>query len=148
MAADSCNIYNNSGGGVSFIKPNTDWLDSSKSATFDYGNWSLTGGVQFSGAGVIDNTGSGTGDCVGCDLTLILASLTQEICTQINTELGISGIPTYGDSIETGSAVSGIHFSGGYESFDTININGETMGCFEELADDQRYVFFQVLIAR
>jgi hypothetical protein len=142
-APDTCNIFHGDGGGVAFTQPDLSLLDSSKSATIDYGNWSLTGGVQFVGAGDVD----GSAGCPGCDLTLILASLTQDVCQEINDNLGISGIPTYGDSVETGSFPS-ILFSGTYAAWDTVNVDYNTQGCFEELNDDQRYLYFNVLIER
>ncbi len=62
-APDKCNIFHPDGGGAHFSQPDTSLLDTSKSATVDYGYWSLVGAVQFVGAGVIDNSAG----CPGCE---------------------------------------------------------------------------------
>ena len=126
-----CMVFSSSGGGASYRKPNTSWLDSTHSGDTRYGEWEF----------------SGTNDVVGvrstnADLIMYLGYLKENLCTQINTMLGIAGIPTDAGFDQTA-------FTGTFaNTADIGGMNGAESGCFEDTSGDRDFTYYQVLVKR
>lgn len=147
---ESCHVFHVSGGGVQFpvvaenMNNGTDWL--------------------FTGAAVAHQNGgyASTNVAGNADLVMLLFGVPENVCTQINSRLGISGIP-----IDDGAYTTTTKFQGSYTADEdinglpeaaqpspcaspstTLNLCGRMNGCFREEGGSERYVFMQVLIQR
>lgn len=133
-SADSCKVFASAGGGVNWQEPPQNVSASS---------W------HFTGKTCIVNVGAGG---MGCDsdgndneeLLLVLPSIDQSVCEEINSRLGISGIPA-----NAGSGYSTDAFDGSFDD-GTLpdNMDGKSAGCFDGGGGQPGYHFYQVLIAR
>ncbi len=147
---ESCHIFHVSSGGMQFpiaaenINDGTNWF--------------------FTGAAVAHQNGgyASTNVAGNADLVMMLFGVPENVCTQINNRLGISGIP-----VDDGAYASTTKFQGSYTAAEDINglpdaaqpspcaspstslnLCGRMSGCFREEGGSQRYVFMQVLIQR
>jgi len=135
---NSCHMFHPDGGGMSWIAPPSDINDGSQ--------WVFTG---------IANVKL-VGDDATNDLLVILPGLRESVCEQVNEslKLGLSAVPVDGDDFDEAK------FTGTYTATDTVSggadpptcpghdLCGQMAGCFREAAGGQRYIFYQVLIAR
>lgn len=147
-AAD-CEIFNADGGGVSYIKPDTDWLDPAQSAGSHYGQWLFSGRNEIVGVGT-DGGASGA----SVELLLVLPWIREDLCIQINDMLDVvnpGGIPPQ----DSGNADIANKFTGSYTASQTVGggdpeIEGKRAGCFEGGGAPAAgtYHFYQVLLAR
>lgn len=148
-ADGSCDVFSTTGGNVTWATPASSVTSSP---------WFITG------TAVVHNAGgaSSTLTNANADLTLMLLDIPSEACAAINTALKISAIP-----VDDGAFTSNTKFTGTYAASENINgINaaaqpspcignpatphlcGVKAGCFREGGGGQRYIFYQVLLAR
>lgn len=157
----SCHIFKPNGGGLTYQRPDTDWLDSTKSALNFYGTLHTTSSLYVAGLGV-DGAGA---NCAGAsddcrELITGIPYIKEDICKAINKKLGTGvdndGTPYTDTGVSYGASTNN-QFTGSYAtSGDTMgaatpsNYTNMMAGC---IAGDTNpasgsYSFFQVLIVR
>ncbi len=149
-----CEIFNINGGGIHYMPPKSDWLDSSNSSA------SLYGELYFNGSSSAIEIGTSSDD-----LILFIPYIKQDLCIAINKKLGI--IPTT-DKVPseingpfdvadkfTGSYGSTLDHkvSGNATTGETSILYGKNSGCTEASGSSPNpasgtYHYYQVLIAR
>ncbi len=146
-ADGSCKIFNSNGGKLTYTKPQTTWLDTTKSAVNSYGDWFFTGQAQ------IDRLGSmcpGYGEC--SELLIMLPYVTKDVCDQINAQLNLQ--PTYTDEgVALLSYTNANKFNGVYNDDagefgnEDFTFQKKPAGCFYR-SWNTHYVFYTVLAIR
>lgn len=156
VSADThCQLYDIEGVGMAYSPPITTVLDSTKSASTDYGQWVFLGGQCVVKVG----TGDGSVACADSELELMLVVryLTSEACLEINNLLKMptastaDGIPTAGsDTTSTG-------FKGTFAAVAPTEIGGsgtgatlirQPTGCFNDSSAVGTYTFYHTLLSR
>ncbi len=140
-AKNGCKIFHSNGGGVSWIKVNSEVNDGSE--------WIFTGANDGSSIG----TGCNNSSC--SDLWAILPNIKYEICKSLNKRLGVATANDY--MTQENDWFSVTKFIGIYSYDARINdtsglyLNGKYSGCFEGKDAPQnsgQYYFYQVIIPR
>ncbi len=128
-----CLVFGSAGGGMSYRTPGTGWLDAGHSADPRYREW------EFTGTNIVPGIRS-----ANADLIMYVGYLKQALCTEINTLLGVTGIPVDGNGINTTA------YQGAFANTSTIdNMTDLEAGCFQDTGASARdYTFYQVLIKR
>jgi len=135
---NSCHVFDADGGALTWIDPSTDSNDGSQ--------WVFTGMANV----------KEVGDDTNVDLLMVLPGVKQVVCEEVNDilKMGLSAIPVDGDDLDE------TKFTGSYTATDTISgdigvpacpandLCGQMAGCFREETAGQRYIFYQVLMAR
>lgn len=163
----SCHIYDNNGGAVAYLEPDRSWLDSSQSSVPHYGQYYTTAnnwvaGVGTDGSGSLCAGGAGDGSCK--DLLTGVPFLSQEICYEINRQIGwgvdSEGTPYIDNGNSYGYSNSGstAPFTGDYNAVTSISMGAATPSSYSSVysgcvAGDLNpasglYSFFHVLLAR
>ncbi len=149
----SCHIYG-VGGGLTYSAPQSPWLDSTRSASAEYGHWGFIGSTLVLDVGAETGVCSGReNDCV--ELTMILPYVKREVCIAINNLLGIAN--TGGEPpAETGYWMS--KFTGTFamtwgmfgDDVASGPLRGHPAGCFYALSfpANNGYHFYSVVWAR
>lgn len=145
---NSCHVFHASGGGVSWQDP--------PAGSNDGSDWRFEGDIL-----VHTRDGSNSSATIDVDLVMFLPAVTQSVCETINNGLGITGVPVNGQSFNGNEK-----FLGTYNLEDNVTglsdlagpdpciaapgtgLCGKLSGCFKEEEDDQRYIFYNVLISR
>jgi len=149
-----CHVFDAAGGGLTWMTPNPKWLDASKSAASDYGQF------LFLGRTCIGLMGSGTMACYSenntRELIMFLPYVTYETCLEIQKKVHDGSIKTDNDGVaHTGkydgnlSATPGIALQNG----NPYHINS---GCLAGtgtanstyLPFSDAYIFYHVLVSR
>lgn len=137
-AASDCEIFDISGGGVSWQTVST---QSAASAT---SKWQITGEMAVQDIGTTCTAASCT------ELLALALDIEQSVCSKINEKLDIALPSVIPDNPDAAYA----KFTGTYSYGDTIgNVAGSSKlatlsaGCFYSTADDI-HIFYKVLIAR
>ncbi len=131
-SSSDCLIYGSSGGGISYRKPNSEWLDSDHSGDPHYGEWEFFGENDVLG---VKSTAP--------ELVMALGYLKETLCAQINVMLKISGIPADANGFNTDP------FQGGFATSSVIDgMNGAEAGCLDSAIAGRGFVFYQVLVKR
>ena len=155
---DPCKIFHRDGGGLSYKKPGTEWLDSSRSTetTPQYGEWyfhaiSCVPGVGTGGSGCLSNASE-------TELFVILPWIKQDICTEINRLTGVPNLssPARPPTIDgTAWDASATKFTGTFSTDSEVNTASDSFkshptGCFAGDTSDPNggYHFYHVLIPR
>lgn len=126
-----CLVFNAEGGGATY---------KNFPASINNGDW------IFSGANDISSVGT-----TAPDLIMILPEVDQSICSHINTEMGIAGIPQDALKADIGNIYTG-GFSNPGETISAAP--GKRTACFQGFQDENgtdisaKFYFYQVLIAR
>lgn len=134
-SVSSCKIFDPQGGGIGWSSPPQDANDGAQ--------WLFTGQTCVSGVG---EGGAGCeGDSLANEeLLVVLPNIKKEVCAEINTRLGVTGIP-----VNAGDGYSATLFTGSFsDSAMPDNMDGRSAGCFEGGAGQPGYHFYAVLIAR
>lgn len=155
---DSCNIFSTSGGGLRYVEPRTEWLDSTHSAEKHYGEWFFTGNSCVARIGT-----GGTGGCATLDsqldLMVMLPYLKQSVCKAINENLAYN-FSTQNPPVDDNTLwVDDAYFMGDYPSgFGKTNVGDLPAADIPEkmvlcLEGDSypvtgTYHFYQILIPR
>ncbi|HBR68150.1 MAG TPA: hypothetical protein DEA55_02115 [Rhodospirillaceae bacterium] len=152
---DTCNVFEQAGGGLTYIVPETRWLDSSFSGNASYGQ------MLFNGTVCVDTLPDG--DYTTClsdatdneELTFFVPFVQQDVCLAINEKLGITN-PS-GDAPEDVDCSWGGKFTGSYADGGAIGnavneLDGKLTGCYKQdaacLAMPGSYHYYQVLVVR
>ena len=148
---DECKIFHVSGGGVHYMEPKTDWLDSSFSAKSNYGD------ITFSGGSCTESTTCHTDGLDNEDLILFFPYMKKEICLALNDKLNVSN-PSDDAPIDAAcsGAGTGAKFTGTYANTlalkDSAGNLNRTAGCFRHdggcATISGSYHYYQVLIER
>lgn len=144
-----CQIFNSDGGGMNYIAPVADWLDSGQSGQTSYGQWVLTG---FDRVPDVGTTASAPDDK---ELILKLPYVKKIVCEAINEKAGVTN-PSGNPPQESGAHDISTKFTGSYGSgadeLDTGGgeIDSHLAGCVEGNTSPPSgtYHFYQVLLAR
>ncbi len=148
---DNCEIFNQAANSTSYVKPQTDWLDSSNSGSNIYGQWFFAQGVC-----ALD-VGSGGSDCDDDsykDLIAILPFIKRDICRVIDERQDII-VKNAPPPVEAGDAwrSGNTRFTGDFSGGDIkLERDGALSGCFEGSGGNTppsgTYHYFQVLLSR
>ncbi len=136
---NSCHVFNPAGAGMTLLTPNENWLDSSESGGFNFGDF------VFSSTNTVTNLEDNKDE-----LIILLEWLNQSTCEAINntlfSEITITEDP---DSFSYDP-----NASGGFDTIaDNINLSsyalhdGQTSACFSS-ADEGGFHFYHVLHTR
>jgi len=142
-------VFHPSGGNATYTSAPADVM-----ANNAQGTWTFNAENEVNLVGT--TAGSNTPTTSSAEIIAFLAGVKQGICSRINTELGISGIP-----VETGVNVTTNHenadgSSSGLPAFvasgttatigDTpAALDGQAFGCFELTSSSGNYVYYHVL---
>ncbi|MCB1783915.1 MAG: hypothetical protein KDI13_07950 [Alphaproteobacteria bacterium] len=151
----SCSVFETNGTGLTYQTPKTGWLDTSKSAQSNYGEWVFTANNYVVGVGTGTDT-SGDATPSNKDLIVILPYISSTLCAAVNDLVGVtnpSGAPPTNVTTSgltpkyTGTFSAGDHIK---DTSGTDALNGKESGCFEGggIPASGTYHFYQVLIAR
>ncbi len=146
-ATDSCRIFASSGGGLSYVKPQDQWLDSSHSASAGYGDW------IFSGNNAVTGVGSDGGGDSSVELLVILPYVKKELCAKINAMLGIdnpTGNPPQDDAATDVTDKFIGTYTGSIVMGGNAQVTGQRAACIQDSGAPATaaYHFFRVLSAR
>lgn len=141
--ADSgCKVFDPAGGGLSYLKPDENWLDLAANPNRD---WVFANADAYQDIGTTCPANS----CV--DLALILWPIKRELCMAINDQLGIDNP---GGSPPTDADIAGGQFTGSFNYAQTVGdeaggaaFKGKDTGCFTQDANGVHF-FYHILIAR
>jgi hypothetical protein len=134
-----CEIF--SGGGISYILPPSEVMDSSASPD---NRW------HFLADNEIQDVGSTCGADTCADLLLVLDELKLSVCQQLNKLLGVTDLDV---APPTDADVGVVEFVGSYGYSETIGdsdavLAGKRSACFLKSTVPAEYVFYKVLVAR
>ncbi len=138
-----CKIFDSAGGGQTYRDP--------PSSTNDGSEWIFTGAKNVGTAA--DPVGT-TAAASGNDLLILLPAIRQNLCEQINKELGVTN-PSSAPPVDTTgiatTAFTGSFPGGGPTVLDgdpaAFELNGHAAGCFLDDAAST-YYFYHVLLTR
>lgn len=141
----SCHVFWPEGAGLTPMTPKADWLDASKSALGNYGNYTYAV-AQMAGVN------STTDPLVSTDmeLVLILPYLKKSTCQGINATLDI---PPAGTDVLSDGFVSTINkFTGSYPTGAGTTLanfdEARSAGCLKNTNPTSEYTFFSAILAR
>ncbi|HRK97728.1 MAG TPA: hypothetical protein PLE43_04525 [Alphaproteobacteria bacterium] len=149
-----CDLYGVEGAGLSYTPPNPDFLDPSRSAKTQYGEWA------FYGTQCILEVGDGDTTCgdAEIDLMMNLPHIRRDICIEINNLNGItnpSGEPPTEEHNNSGLGFKGAYSVGTGDPEIGEGVSGaelirHTTGCFKDNAGSWSgsYIFYHVLLVR
>ena len=139
---DKCKVFNDNGGKLAWQDPNLSYYDSSMVMCCGlFGAWQFSGNLRVNGTG----TSTIGPPCSGCELVTTNLPLKKEVCSAINEALGLgSDIPIDPGDIHQ-PAFSGVS---SFVRSDEVPSSNKGGLCFQEQASNQRYIFYQTLIAR
>ncbi len=153
----SCQVFHSDGGGLSYIAPSEELLDTAQAAKLRYGEW------YFIGESCVYDIGTGGTNCFSDgvdneDLVLVMPWIKKPICDAINEKLDISTTVTPQANNQTWAVAmpkfTGTFSEGGHAiqsgNNDVTLLQGKPVGCFEGEVFPQTgtYHFYQVLTAR
>lgn len=133
-----CRVFHPDGGGLSYIRPNLDWLDPLKSSETGYGLY------YFSGKPRADGVGSSL-----TDIILFLNYIATDVCLQVNDIAGIDN-PSSLPPLDVGAIDTFHTFDGSFDTGSALNppeAHGHLFGCFQD-SGQNRNIFYQVILAR
>ena len=136
---NACDVFNIDGGGANYVKPNTDALDKSQTASALYGEWYFAGEEALSGS---------MGDDTLSDLILYLPWINEQTCLKINEDLGITNTQI----TESWDLVTTNKFTGSYTDVgnnignNASDLSGKISGCFKGNTTGNHY--YHVLVTR
>ncbi len=147
-------VFAAEGGSMTFMRPDPAWLDSSFSASGEYGAFTYTGLVDVIGVGTDASPSSDS----SVELTMLMPYIRQDLCETINRNLGIAHdpVPDEDDEFHIGTSgkrfgVGGDYYTGNHGWGSTIGddnaaLEGVDVGCARD--PGSKYYFWAVLIAR
>lgn len=153
--ADSCKMFEAAGGGVVYIRPPEDWLDTKLSAKPAlYGQWFFPANVCVPGVGSNNGeTPCSTDGEDNEDIIAVMPYIRKELCMAINKALGIKtddGQPPAEDG--DGWQQDDLKFTGSLTDGAQLDQGGLMSGCFAgsgvSTPPGNSYHFFQVLLPR
>ena len=147
----SCHVFNPNGGGITYQKPLSNWLDSTYSGAVGFGYWSVSGKV------CVNLLGNCKGGPATPHLVMGVPYIRQDVCLEINKRLGNPVPANDAAYADIGCAVLPYHyFNGSYVTNTDItgaSADGKMVGCYKGgtcgvPAGGGGYYFYQVLIVR
>lgn len=148
-SADGCRVFQTAGGGIAYVSPPDDWLDSAGNGQPLHGEWFFPTGT------CVEDAGTGGAGCEtdgedNEDLVAILPWVKKDLCIQINEKLGITN-PAGEPPLATGSAwtAGNTRFTGTFTEAAIIARSGETAGCLRgNGVPAGTFFYYKVLLAR
>lgn len=123
------------------------------------GTWVFNAENEIFYLGTTNEASAGTPLSTTVDLVAFLPGITQTLCSRVNDELGITGIPVETGIDVTENLVNSDGTSSGHTDFceggcgatigqDVAALDAQPFGCFELTASSGNYVYFHVLVER
>jgi hypothetical protein len=146
-ADEYCRLFETNGGAQSWLEPKSTWLDPAQSGQPLYGEWYITGRVCVEDVGD-GGTGCDTDGELNEELVLILPWVSENLCRELNTLVGIAGDPP----VENGDGwlPANDTYQGNFADGVILNMPDMRTGCFEGSGTNQppadSYAFFHVLV--
>lgn len=149
-----CDLFDLAGAGLTYSAPITNALDSTKSASSDFGQWVFTGGRCVLEIGSDDN-----GACTNSEVALmaIVPHVNLQTCLAVNDLIGItnpSGVPPtetfdHNSATFTGSYIAATDPELG-EGATGEPLKKHSTGCLKNNSGawNNSYIFYHILIAR
>ena len=142
-ASPSCQIFNAAGGGIQYVTPNKEWLNTDFQGNVHFGRYFLSGANAFEGVGT-----------PAADLVLLLPFLKSNLCAAINRKLG--NTQSTDPMPEDGLNVTAPVFTGSYSTTplnpgavaSSSALRGKMAGCLDNILGATGSVYYQVLIPR
>ena len=154
LLSNAVGVFHPSGGGATYSQSPGDMM-----ATGNPGTWVFNAENEILYLGTTNEAALGTPLDTTVDVIAFLPGITQTLCSRINDELGIAGIP-----VETGiDVVENLDNSDGTLSGrtdfceggcgatigqDVPALDAQPFGCFELTASSGNYVYYHVLVER
>ena len=146
-------VFHPDGGGATYSQSNPDVVVQGGTATNEDGDWYFNYDFEIEN---ISTTGAGA---AGNEIVAFLPDIKQAICTKINSELGIAGIPvTSGITVTTmmdedtsngtyvvSTAAPSANMIG--DTLGATELDGKPYGCFRNGANGP-YTYYHVLLER
>lgn len=138
------------GGGATYTKS-----DGSVMSDGNKGSWHFNGANEIKYIGTTSSGANATTSTA--DLIAFLPGISQGICSKLNAQLGISGVPDQtgvkysssddmlGDGGSTDTSLPGL---GAIITGDSAQLDGQPYGCFRATDQGNEYVYYHVLIER
>jgi len=152
-SSDKCKVFGtNAGGGLTYKKPNTVWLDSTYSANSWYGDYYFTDQR-------VKGVGTTTAGAESSDMMIVLPYVTKTLCLEINKRSGLSP-QTSGDPPAENTGINAGHpFIGTFTVVGDLDsgssvpptlLNGQRSGCVQSSGGGafSGYEVYTILIAR
>lgn len=157
-----CHIFSSSGGGAKYIAPKEEYLSGS-------GAGPIYGKMLFTGKTCLMDKQGGNCNSDGIDnedLVMFIDEINEQVCIEINKNLGIGTGPfenLSGDLVEKVPLDDGCmftygnpnEFKGTFSEFQNISgnltdktLNGQPVACAKHMGCNQEYVFYRVLVNR
>ena len=151
---DTCRIFMPAGGGVSYNRPEPEWLSISNNTQPHWGGWLFTGGSCVPGAGLgYDATCAANPDQL--DLIAIVPYVQREICMELNEKLGVTPPNTAPPQDQGNAWINTPTFTGTFTAGEAIQSSddaffGRIEGCFEGGGTPPAgtYHYYKVLVER
>lgn len=137
---NTCDIFDLSGGGISWNVPQDGVMTTTPSPS---GSWGIYGGNEILGAGT-----SG-GGAANADLVLALIGLQLEVCQQINGLLGVTdktAAPPQDSGMDT-TVFTGSFSASAVVGDEASALEGKKAACFEDTGAS-KYIYYKVLLSR
>ncbi|MCB1531841.1 MAG: hypothetical protein KDJ35_03125 [Alphaproteobacteria bacterium] len=154
LGSNPVGVFHPSGGGATYSSAPGEMMDDGNPGT-----WVFNAENEIYYLGTTNEAAPGTPLSTTADVIAFLPGITETLCSRINTELGISGIP-----VETGidvvtNLVNTDGTDSGHTDFcdggcgatigqDVATLDAQPFGCFELVASSGNYVYFHVLVER
>jgi hypothetical protein len=135
---EECKVFSPKGGAIQ-------WQDPPPGVTTE--TWVISGSNYVNGLGA-------AGDATDTELLLILPNISYAVCDELNTILGIDGIPTEKLDSDISTKFTGTYSATPELIEDTLGVqfNGDLSGCYQgavgRTPPEGTYHFFHVLLQR
>lgn len=146
----ACQVYHSDGGGLNYLTPVSDWLDTAQTAQNNYGI------LYFQGMNSVDEMGTTVpGDADSKELLFFIPYLKRSVCLQINERLGVTN--PLGEPPQESGGISfgaGQKFTGSYAHGSALSLPppnfGKPSACFEGAGTPPSgtYHYYLVLLPR
>ncbi len=147
--ADACKIFGT--GGMNYLVPSPEWLDSTYAGADYYGEWFFPAGVCVPGIGTGDTNACKSDGEDNEELIVFLPYLKGKVCEQINLALHVIE-PGEALMAEAGNAwpVAVSKFTGAESDGESLDQGNQMNGCFpgSGIPALNSWTFFQVLLPR
>lgn len=144
--SEAWGVFHPTGGGATYAPAPGDVMSSG-----NQGQWVFNSENEINLVGITSVTPDSP-TSTSADIIAFLPGITQSVCSRINTELGITGIPVETAAIDiatpmaaVGGTPSGIGAGGGTIGADVAALDGQPFGCFQQAST---FVYYHVLVER
>ena len=145
-ASGRCDMYGAKGGAIRPMSPAKEAQMTLDNAYEEF--WLENAGIEIDGLGTTDSADT---DCAGCELTLVLYNLTDEVCRQINmNRVGVRTIYEMEGTDEIVQQAFDVTFANNtlIDAADSATLVGQRAFCIKEAGGGERNIYISVLEVR